>query len=163
MVLVVFKTSFVWKPHRLEQLALFISAPKMNPKQIIVFKLRGVSRYIFYDTAVTGRRLIICQWEDWRDIPLTGFCPALMSPMLIVMSLISTPVAANEWHSGVSTAQLGPGPADSDLAANSHSLVLNRCAFQHKLLCVIQYMCSDGLKSFLRQSGVNALIIEGLI
>lgn len=56
---------------------------------------------------------------------LTAFCPALMSPTLDIMSLISTPSAANERHRGGVTAQLGPGSADSALAANSHPTILN--------------------------------------
>ncbi len=143
MVLVVFntlltlgnKTSLIWKLHQSEQPAVFTSAPRMNPKQIFVvvvlflfcFKEHPNMFYVKLEVSY-----YLSEWEDWRDILLTGFCPGLMSPMLIVMSLISTPVAGNEWHSGGSTAQLGPGPADSDLAAYSRSPALNWCSFQWK-------------------------------
>lgn len=41
--------------------------------------------------------------------------------MLVLMSLIGTPVAPAEWHSGGSVAQMDTGHADSDALTNSHS------------------------------------------
>lgn len=83
------KTSFICKPHWLEQPAPFISESKTNTL-LVEFQTHDlwnccyeVSHYLF-------------EREDWGDILLTGFCPTLMSPMMILMSLISTPVASNE-------------------------------------------------------------------
>lgn len=125
-----------------EQLSLFISSPKMNPKQITVvtfLPLRSVQIQFMWNCHYKGVSHYLSEWEHWRDILLTGFYPALMSPVLIVMSLISTPVATNEWHSGGSTAQLGrwlwPGSSFT-LTATKQVLFPVKA-----LLCIIQRLC----------------------
>lgn len=112
----------------------------------------------------------LSEQEDWRDILLKGFCPALMSPALNVMSLISTHVADNECRSGVSAAQLGPGFADSEPAVNSHSTTLNSSAFLWYIPYLVGTACGQRRTAFFHlgleiichtgKSGVSALIIS---